>query len=127
MRLERFKRFGQDLARGECFKAPHIPSPYPGLAPELRRCPSSLYTFPFPGLARDCCFRGGFPYTQFWTSDAPLDVRFWLLADIQRGSTERPALALKRTSRALVKTQPRHHYIGSPERAQDAVAGEDLA
>ena len=30
------------------------PAPSPGLAPGFRCCPSSLYTFPFPGLARDC-------------------------------------------------------------------------
>ena len=31
-----------------------IPSPCPDRAPGVRCCPSSLYTFPFPGLARDC-------------------------------------------------------------------------
>ena len=39
-----------------------IPSPCPGpriasgasFDPEFRCCPSSLYTFPLPGLARDC-------------------------------------------------------------------------
>ena len=30
--------------------------------------------------------------------NSPNNVRLWLLADIQRGSTERPVLALKRTS-----------------------------
>jgi hypothetical protein len=31
-----------------------IPSPCPGFGPGVRCCPSSLYTFPLPGLARDC-------------------------------------------------------------------------
>ena len=36
------------------------------------------------------CFRGGFPYTRFWTSDAPLDVRLWLKADQNAGPAIRP-------------------------------------
>ena len=43
------------------------------------------------------CFRGGFPYTRFWTSDAPLDVRLWLLADIQPHPELRPLYPRKRT------------------------------
>ena len=45
------------------------------------------------------CFRGGFPYTRFWTSDAPLDVRFWLKADIHPHSDLRPLYPRKQTSR----------------------------
>ena len=42
---------------------------------------------------------GVFPYTRFWTSDAPLYVRLWLLADIQPHPELRPLYPRKRTSR----------------------------
>ncbi len=45
------------------------------------------------------CFRGSFPYTRFWTSDAPLDVRLWLLADISGGCDLRLLYPRKRTFR----------------------------
>lgn len=38
--------------RPKAFGVWTIPSPYSGKA-EVRCCPSSLYTFPLPGLARD--------------------------------------------------------------------------
>ena len=37
------------------------------IAPGLRRCPSSLYTFPFPGLARDCHFIGFPEFEQLYS------------------------------------------------------------
>src|SRR5271165_5923369 len=36
-----------------------------------RRCPSGLYTFPFPGLARDCHVTGFPEFEQFCTSGFP--------------------------------------------------------
>ena len=52
-----------------------IPSPYPGLEPERRCCPSSLYTFPsgtiHPGLARDCHFTGFPEFEQFCIAGFP--------------------------------------------------------
>ena len=39
-----------------------IPSPWPC---GFRCCPSSLYTFPFPGLARDCHLTGSPEFGQF--------------------------------------------------------------
>ncbi len=52
-----------------------IPSPYRGSEPGLRRCPSSLYTFPsgmfHPGLARDCHFTGFPEFEQFCIAGFP--------------------------------------------------------
>jgi len=55
-----FRRPAAARSRFGAFVVWTIPSPCsgpriaPGHAPGVRCCPSSLYTFPFPGLARDC-------------------------------------------------------------------------
>lgn len=41
------------------------------MIPECRRCPSSLYTFPLRGLARDCHFTGFPEFEQFCILDFP--------------------------------------------------------
>ena len=60
---------------GRAFGVWTIPSPYPGLDPGLRRCPSSLYTFPrvrvLGGLARDSHLTGFPEFEQFCTSSFP--------------------------------------------------------
>jgi hypothetical protein len=38
---------------------------------EFRCCPSSLYTFPSPGLARDCHFTGFPEFEQFYVAGFP--------------------------------------------------------
>ncbi len=43
-----------------------------------------------------------YPYTRFWTSDAPLDVRLWLLADIQPHPDLRLLCTRKRTYPAVM-------------------------
>jgi hypothetical protein len=45
-----------------------IPSPWPC---GFRCCPSSLYTFPFPGLARDCHLTGSPEFGQFCSFGFP--------------------------------------------------------
>ncbi len=57
-----------------------IPSPCPGM-PGFRCCPSSLYTFPVRGLARDCHLTGFPEFGQFYsprfregTQDRPKSV-----------------------------------------------------
>jgi len=45
-----------------------IPSPWPF---GFRRCPSSLYTFPFPGSARDCHLTGSPEFGQFYSPGFP--------------------------------------------------------
>jgi hypothetical protein len=49
-----FRRRSFAQARFGVFVVWTIPSPCPGVDPGFRCCPSSLYTFPLPGLARDC-------------------------------------------------------------------------
>jgi hypothetical protein len=49
-----FRRPCYAQARFAGFVVWTIPSPCPGIEPGVRCCPSSLYTFPLPGLARDC-------------------------------------------------------------------------
>ena len=52
-----------------------IPSPCP--APGFRCCPSSLYTFPFPGLARDCHLTGSPEFGQFCIFGFPESTQVW--------------------------------------------------
>jgi hypothetical protein len=41
-----------------------------------RRCPSSLYTFPFLGLARDCHLKGFPEFEQFYIFGFPKSTQF---------------------------------------------------
>jgi hypothetical protein len=52
-----------------------IPSPWPR---GFRCCPSSLYTFPFPGLARDCHLTGSPEFGQFCIAGFPASTQVWL-------------------------------------------------
>ena len=54
-----------------------IPSPYPERL-GLRCCPSSLYTFPVRGLARDSHLTGFPEFEQFCTPDFPGGTQSWL-------------------------------------------------
>ena len=54
-----------------------IPSPYSAWA-EGRCCPSSLYTFPLPGLARDCHVTGFPEFEQFYVAGFPARTQLWL-------------------------------------------------
>lgn len=54
-----------------------IPSPCSAGA-EGRCCPSSLYTFPLPGLARDCHFTGFPEFEQFYVAGFPARTQVWL-------------------------------------------------
>ena len=51
-----------------------IPSPWPC---GFRCCPSSLYTFPFPGLARDCHLTGSPEFGQFCIFGFPESTQVW--------------------------------------------------
>jgi hypothetical protein len=62
------------------FVAWTIPSPCPESPPGLRRCPSSLYTFPkrnlwssASGLARDCHLTGSPEFEQFYIAGFPIE------------------------------------------------------
>jgi len=52
-----------------------IPSPWPS---GFRCCPSSLYTFLFPGLARDCHLTGFPEFGQFCIFGFPESTQVWL-------------------------------------------------
>jgi len=52
-----------------------IPSPLPS---GFRCCPSSLYNFPFPGLARDCHLTGSPEFGQFCIFSFPESTQVWL-------------------------------------------------
>ena len=54
-----------------------IPSPCSAGA-EGRCCPSSLYTFPLPGLARDCHVTGFPEFEQFYVAGFPARTQVWL-------------------------------------------------
>jgi hypothetical protein len=47
------------------------------LACGFRCCPSSLYTFPFPGLARDCHLTGFPEFGQFCIFGFPKSTQVW--------------------------------------------------
>ena len=47
------------------------PNPSLGQTSGFRCCPSSLYTFPFPGLARDCHLTGSPEFGQFYIAGFP--------------------------------------------------------
>ena len=51
-----------------------IPSPWPC---GFRCCPSSLYTFPLPGLARDCHLTGSPEFGQFCILGFPESTQVW--------------------------------------------------
>ena len=54
-----------------------IPSPCPADAGG-RCCPSSLYTFPFPGLARDCHLTGFPEFEQFYCAGFPASTQVFV-------------------------------------------------
>lgn len=53
----------------------------------VRCCPSSLYTFPFPGLARDCHSTGFPEFEQFYVAGFPARTQFWLKSVASTNST----------------------------------------
>jgi hypothetical protein len=70
--------FRRPILRGsapEGFGVWTIPSPWPC---GFRCCPSSLYTFPFPGLARDCHLTGSPEFGQFCIFGFPESTQVWL-------------------------------------------------
>jgi len=70
-----------------------IPSPCPDLAPGVRCCPSSLYTFPAvlgPGLARDRHVTGFPEFEQFCIAGFPAGTQVFRLSPMRLPIPPRP-------------------------------------
>ena len=74
--------------------------------------------------AAACTENQGLPYTRFWTSDAPLDVRLWLEAVVNDVTVQRPLRARKPTSRCL-GIDPHDSDVGDSRRRDQACAADD--
>jgi hypothetical protein len=74
--------FRRLVCRADKFAVWTIPSPCSGRSPEIRCCPSSLYTFPADssrlGLARDCQSKGFPEFGQFYFVGFPTSTQFYL-------------------------------------------------
>ena len=67
-----------DPARGRAGRVWGLDYPFTVALGGFRCCPSSLYTFPFPGLARDCHLTGFPDFEQFCTAGFPAGTQVWL-------------------------------------------------